>query len=55
MFLANITMRNRKRGELIVFDRVTVNRRRHRWTFYNGEEVVLHARWSDIDKIELIN
>ncbi|GAA0403003.1 hypothetical protein GCM10009530_63720 [Microbispora corallina] len=56
--LAKITMRNRKRGELIVYDSYTLSwpSRRAWWlTFRNGDDVVLHCRVSEIDDFKRLN
>lgn len=58
MALAKIIRRNRSRGELIVFDSVTISRpsRRAVWlTFRNGNDVVMHVRESEIDYYERLN
>jgi hypothetical protein len=53
MALAKIVKRNRKRGDLIVYDSGTVER--YWLTLYNGNDVVLRIRWSEIDEVERIN
>lgn len=53
MALVRIKKRNRKRGELIIYDSGTPGR--YWLTLYNGDDMVLRIRWSEIDEIERIN
>ncbi|MEV4461477.1 hypothetical protein [Microbispora sp. NPDC049633] len=50
-------MRGRKRGDVYVYDEYRVWRphRRADWlTLFNGDDVVLHCRCSEIDDVELL-
>lgn len=58
MFAARIKLRGQKRGDVYIYDDYLVWRpyRRALWvTLLNGDDVVLHRRWSEIDEVERLS